>query len=181
MGSTEWETPPELFDAWWEEFGGFDLDPFCRPEHYTSQRVLVGGGYICIPPPIEDEVLVDAPNHRILIDGYTSPWFGKVYMNPPYGSENISAALDKAIAELEAKRVELVVALLPATTDTKWWQKYLVREVYYDDRLTVFNIGVGVSGTYFDRLRFLPGRLQFVGAPGPARLSSVIVVLRQYE
>jgi hypothetical protein len=56
----EWLTPPELV----KQLGIFDLDP-CSP----------------INPPF-----VHA-NHNFTIvdDGLTKQWFGRVYMNPPYG------------------------------------------------------------------------------------------------
>jgi hypothetical protein len=56
----EWLTPPELV----RQLGEFDLDP-CSP--------------------------VDAPfvhaklNYTVLDDGLSKEWFGRVYMNPPYG------------------------------------------------------------------------------------------------
>ena len=61
-GKCEWLTPPELIRA----LGEFDLDP-CAPidrpwntakHHYT----------------VED-------------DGLSKPWFGRVWLNPPYGTE----------------------------------------------------------------------------------------------
>lgn len=63
MKNDEWLTPPEILRA----LGPFDLDP-CSPvnrpwptasDHYTVQE-----------------------------DGLSQPWRGRVWMNPPYGSES---------------------------------------------------------------------------------------------
>ena len=55
-------------------------------------------------------------------DGLAQNWDGeRVFMNPPYGQE-IGAWVKKAS---EAKA--LVVCLLPARTDTRWWNDYVVR------------------------------------------------------
>nr|WP_259295939.1 phage N-6-adenine-methyltransferase [Bifidobacterium bifidum] len=84
-----------------------------------------------------------------------------VFCNPPYG---------KAIAEwvrkcsMEASRKgTLVVMLLPARTDTRWFQQYILNCA---------------------EIRFVKGRLHFEtnGVPGnPAPFPSMIVVMRTGE
>ncbi len=49
------------------------------------------------------------------------PWEGKVFINPPYG-RSIGLWVRKAFEE--SARGALVVCLLPARTDTRWWQDY---------------------------------------------------------
>lgn len=56
----EWLTPPELVKS----LGDFDLDP-CTPVN---------------PPFVHAK-----ENFNINDDGLTKEWFGRVYMNPPYG------------------------------------------------------------------------------------------------
>lgn len=56
----EWLTPPELV----QKLGEFDLDP-CSP----------------INPPFLHATNNFTTNH----DGLTQKWFGRVYLNPPYG------------------------------------------------------------------------------------------------
>lgn len=56
----EWLTPPELV----KKLGEFDLDP-CSP--------------------VEAPFLHAEHNFTILDDGLNSEWFGRVYLNPPYG------------------------------------------------------------------------------------------------
>ena len=73
-------------------------------------------------------------------------------MNPPYGRE-ISYWVEKARSE--AERGSLVVGLLPARTDTKWWQEH-------------------VQG-HAD-VRFIAGRLKFGNAKSAAPFPSAIAV-----
>lgn len=70
-------------------------------------------------------------------------------MNPPYGRE-ISEWVKKA-AESDA----LVVALLPARTDTKWFHDYILNKSY---------------------IKFIKGRLKFGNSKGSAPFPSMIVV-----
>lgn len=62
MRSDTWLTPPEILDA----LGDFDLDP-CTPEHMPWDTATC--------------------RYTIVDDGLTSPWFGRVWLNPPYGRQ----------------------------------------------------------------------------------------------
>lgn len=63
-GKEEWLTPPDIVRA----LGEFDLDP-------------------CSPTP-ETRPWSTAKNHYSIIDdGIKSPWFGRVWCNPPYGAK----------------------------------------------------------------------------------------------
>ena len=94
----EWETPQALFEELNRIFGGFTLDPYATAENAKCARYFTR----------ED-------------DGLTQPWSGKVFMNPPYGRE-IGRWVEKAHwVSLEGA---LVVCLLPARTDTRWWHEY---------------------------------------------------------
>lgn len=85
-------------------------------------------------------------------DGLTQPWFGPCFMNPPYGRE-IARWVEKA--SLEALGGSLVVGLLPARTDTAWWQKFVA--------------------PYAD-IRFIKGRLKFGNAKNCAPFPSAIAI-----
>lgn len=87
-------------------------------------------------------------------DGLSADWGQRVcWMNPPYGRQ-ISAWIRKAWES--AKRGATVVALVPARTDTSWWHDYCAAQ----------------------EVRFLRGRLRFVGAKANAPFPSAIVVFR---
>jgi len=142
----EWKTPIALFDALWEEFGGFDLDPCGMKEHhYTAHKIYQHGGHFY-------------DGSTPALDGLRQPWYGKVFVNPPYG---------KAISDwvwrcwsaptYSDPDCVLVVALLPARTDTRWWHDCVMKA---------------------DEIRFLKGRLRFGDATQGAPFPSCVVVWR---
>uniref|UniRef100_A0A6M3IYU3 Putative methyltransferase n=1 Tax=viral metagenome TaxID=1070528 RepID=A0A6M3IYU3_9ZZZZ len=87
-------------------------------------------------------------------DGLAVEWGERNFVNPPYGRE-IGKWCAKALEE--ARKGKLVVMLIPARTDTRWWHEYIMKA---------------------DEIRLIKGRLRFddgtVGAPFP----SVVVVLK---
>lgn len=92
-GQTEFFTPRELLS----QLGHFDLDP-CTATHRpwdTADRHLT----------LDD-------------DGLVAPWYGTVFMNPPYDFRHIAKWLDRASAHH-------ALALVFARTDTIWWDTYV--------------------------------------------------------
>ncbi len=85
------------------------------------------------------------------------------WLNPPY-SRGLCA---KFIAKAAAERLKgfLTVMLLPARTDTKAFHAHI-----YDAKTWQCREGVEV--------RFLPGRIKFVGAKHGAPFPSMIVIFR---
>lgn len=97
--------------------------------------------------------------------GLVHPWRGRVFMNPPYGRGLLDWVV-KATTEVYMGNAERVVALLPVRTDTRWWQRYVGE-----------GFGRGIDGRPMVReVRFMRGRLHFVGATAPAPFSSVIII-----
>lgn len=86
-------------------------------------------------------------------NGLSQPWVGHglVFVNPPYGRQ---LGEWTAHARMQAKCGAEIIALLPARTDTRWWQ---------NDVLTA------------ERICFWQGRLRFRGAPAPAPFPSALV------
>lgn len=74
------------------------------------------------------------------------------WMNPPYGREIIKW-VEKASKERN------VVALLPSRTDTRWFHEYIYNKPNVE-------------------IRFLKGRLKFVGAKSSAPFPSMIVIFK---
>lgn len=126
-----WHTPASLFDKVEAAVGPFDLDP-CAPS--------TGGS------PVRARV-----SFTELDDGLSLDWFGRVFMNPPYGRV-LSHWVSKA--KSEADKGAMVVGLVPARTDTAWWQDHVAP---------------------FASVVFLRGRLAFggqkVSAPFPSALA----------
>ena len=85
------------------------------------------------------------------MDGLVRPWTGVCWMNPPYG-DAITAWICRAFEV--AKTGITVVCLVPARTDTGWWW----------------------DCCRFGAVRFLRGRLRFVGAAASAPFPSAVVV-----
>ncbi len=63
--SDEWYTPTKFFEECEREVWGFDLDPCATPENAKAKNFFT----------IEQ-------------DGLLSPWYGKVFVNPPYSENN---------------------------------------------------------------------------------------------
>lgn len=85
-------------------------------------------------------------------DGLSQEWTGVCWMNPPYG-DAIGDWMSKAHAS--ADEGATVVCLVPARTDTNWWWDH----------------------ARFGEVRFLRGRLRFVGAESSAPFPSAVVIL----
>jgi phage N-6-adenine-methyltransferase len=87
-------------------------------------------------------------------DGLSKDWTGVYWMNPPYG-RGIDAWVRKA-RDSARHHGATVVCLLPARTDTRWWNDYCAGAEIY----------------------FVPGRLKFGGAKHNAPFPSAVVVFR---
>ena len=130
------------------------------PEHYTPQevieRVIACMGGIDLDPSSNSHETpsVPAAMHYTKEDnGLAQVWRGTVYMNPPYGRE-VDAWIEKLVASYETGSVTEAVALLPARTDTQWWQ-----------RINDYHVC------------FVVGRLTFIGNEDPAPFPSAVVYL----
>lgn len=90
---TRWLTPPSIV----EPLGDFDLDPCGAPGHELAQRTyLLENGD----------------------DGLRDPWFGRVWLNPPYGKE-----AEPFLAKLAD--YNRGTALIFARTETQTWHKII--------------------------------------------------------
>lgn len=134
-GSMEWETPDELFERLDYEFC-FDIDVCASAENHK--------GNICFND-IETNALV-------------VPWAGVCWMNPPYSKLLIDKFVKKAYEE--SLRGAMVVCLLPVSTSTQWFHKYVLKA---------------------HEIRFIEGRVIFKGATGSPFFSSMIVVFKNSE
>lgn len=85
-----WLTPLSII----EDLGPFDLDPCAAPDHPTADTRWT-------PEEVGD--------------GLAMPWFGRVWLNPPYG---------RTMGDWVRRLVEhgSGVALIPVATGTKLWQ-----------------------------------------------------------
>lgn len=127
----DWPTPLALFTALHAEFA-FTVDACASDENATVPRYWTE----------RDE-------------GLMQPWHGeRVWMNPPYGRQ-LARWMEKADNEQDA--ADLIVALVPSRTDTRWWHEYAMQA---------------------DEIRFLRGRLRFGDAVNNAPFPSCLVIWR---
>ena len=116
--AVEWYTPPEIFKA----LGiTFDLDP-CHPEKPLDW----------VPA---------ARTYNLKDDGLASPWFGRVWLNPPYG-KHTPLWLEKMSKHRNG------IALVFARTDCKWFHDYVADAdaILFLKGRVKFVDGFGVSG-----------------------------------
>ena len=135
------------------------------PEHYTPQDflTLVRDVFGDIPDLDPCSNSAHEPNvkarayYTAADDGLQRPWGGRVFMNPPYGRE-IGEWVAKLRDEWRRSEIREAIALLPARTDTEWF-----------DTLTAESDDLAIC--------FLRGRLTFVGNSDPAPFPSMAVYL----
>ncbi|MEN6387223.1 MAG: DNA N-6-adenine-methyltransferase [Phycisphaerales bacterium] len=153
----DWETPQEFYEKLNQEFN-FDIDVCATAENAKCKNYF-------------------SPEQ----DGLTQvwEWEGTCWMNPPYGNAeypckpNCKKMICKkrgyhiaeyvpGISDWIRKAYEsslygaTVVCLVPARTDTEWWHEYCMK----------------------GEIRFVRGRLKFVGAKAAAPFPSAVVIFR---
>lgn len=131
----EWATPMDFYNNLNEEFH-FDLDPCANEYNHKCEKYFT----------IED-------------NGLLQSWAGhNVFCNPPYGRE-IGKWVEKAY-KTNKKHGNVVVMLVPARTDTKWFHEYIYHKA---------------------EVRFIRGRLKFSGAKFNAPFPCMVVIYKQKE
>ena len=130
----EWGTPDPVFREIDFLYGPFTLDPCATPENARAAKF-----------------------YTLEQNGLEQDWAGeRVFMNPPYGKEIGKWIRKASYSDCYA------VCLIPARTDTGWWQDY---------------IGNGMHWTA-DMVRFWRGRITFQGAKYNAPFPSAVVIFK---
>lgn len=116
LKSNEWYTQARYVQAVKEVLGGIDLDPAsCAEANETVQAT----NYFC-----KEE------------DGLMLPWFGRVFLNPPYSAEGaargmepgrarkavITQWIEKLIEDYKEGHVSSAILLTKADVKQKWFQ-----------------------------------------------------------
>tara|TARA_R110000868_G_scaffold99193_1_gene273081 strand:+ start:259 stop:675 length:417 start_codon:yes stop_codon:yes gene_type:complete len=128
-------------------------DLWATPQDFFDQQNVLHG-------PFDIDVCADVTNAKCAkffdkaVDGLSQQWTGKCWMNPPYGRD-IGKWMKKA--KESAVAGAMVVCLVPARTDTKWWHDY------------------AMSGD----IVFIRGRLKFGGSKNSAPFPSAVVIFKQ--
>lgn len=127
--TVEWYTPHDLYQQLDREFN-FTLDPCATDENHKCDKYYTKE-----------------------TDGLTKEWDGeRVFMNPPYGRE-----IGKWVKKASEARGGVVVCLLPARTDTKYFHDYIYNKA---------------------EIRFIKGRLKFGGSKTSAPFPSMVVIFK---
>jgi hypothetical protein len=142
---SDWRTPDNVLDLV-RQVGSIALDPATSMDNPTGARVF------CVHPR---DWIPGVP--AAVPDGLNQVWpelasGGLPYVNPPYGRD-IGRWLARCwyVGQLGGE----VIALLPARTDTAWWNRF-------------------VAPPASQAVCFWAGRLTFVGAPSPAPFPSAV-------
>ena len=104
-GNNEWYTPKEFIEAATAVMGCIDLDPASS----EIANKTVGAKHIYT---IED-------------NGLVKPWFGNVWLNPPYASDLIGKFAEKLVDEL--KNIKQAIVLVNNATETEWFYTMVVQ------------------------------------------------------
>ena len=130
-----WATPQNFFDELNREFN-FSLDACALPSNAKCEKFFT-------------------PEQ----DGLSQNWEGNVWCNPPYGRD-VGNWVAKAYESAHSGTETVVVMLLPARTDTKWFHEYIYGKA---------------------EVRFVKGRLKFGDGANSAPFPSMVVVFRPKE
>ena len=97
----------------------------CNTPQDIIDRVLLVLGTIDLDPCSDDAEHPNVPatlHFTEADDGLSGSWYGRVYMNPPYGTA-LPHWIEKLCGEFEAGRVKEAIALVPSRTDTQWFRR----------------------------------------------------------
>lgn len=138
-GNVEWYTPLSIIAAAKQTMGGIDLDPFSS----IAANRRIGATHI----------FTEREN------GLTQDWFGRVWMNHPYGKATNGACINKLLMEFGMGNVQEACCITFANTSEKWFrpllcypQCFLSPRTQYIDALTdepVAGVTKGSVVTYF--------------------------------
>ena len=129
--TNEWATPQNFFNQLNEEFE-FNLDPCATHENNKCDNYYT----------LEE-------------DGLKQNWDGyNVFCNPPYGRE-----IHKWVKKSAEARGGVVVLLVPARTDTKYFHEYIYQKKNVE-------------------IRFIKGRLKFGDCTNAAPFPSMVAIFK---
>jgi len=127
-----WETPKDFFEKLNKVYK-FNLDPCSSEKNAKCKKFYT-----------EKE------------NGLIQSWEGKrVFMNPPYGRP-----IGDWVRKASTGGATVVVCLLPARTDTKWFHEYIYGKA---------------------EIIFLKGRLKFSGSKNSAPFPSMLVIFKSVD
>ena len=124
-GENEWFTPAKYVEKARLVLGEIDLDP---ASHVLAQETVRAGTF-----------------YTVAADGLEQPWFGRVWLNPPYARALLQPFVDKLMSAYASGAVSQAILLTHSYTDLAW-----------------FHAAARVAGA----VCFPRGRIQFVAPSG---------------
>ena len=103
----EWFTPKEYVDAARKVMGRISLDP---ASNAAAQEVVMADRY-----------------YSKSENGLEMPWFGHVWLNPPYSVPAINKFIAKLVDEYESGNVQSAIVLTNNSSDTSWFHSLISR------------------------------------------------------
>jgi len=124
--SNEWYTPANIIDLAHAVMEGIDLDPASCEQ---ANNVVKATTYYSI----ED-------------NGLSCPWYGRVWLNPPYG-DAVGRFVDMLCAQFGQGSVSEAVLLVKAATDTDWFEPLFQYPIcFIHGRVRFYNqVGIGIA------------------------------------
>jgi len=116
--SNEWYTPSEYLDAVREVMGNIDLDP---ASCYEANKTVGALRYYT-----EED------------DGLSQPWYGRVFLNPPYGKLTSEFAT-KLYEEFDSTVSEAIMLVNSRATDADWFQPCFEGVICFTDHRIDFD------------------------------------------
>lgn len=106
-GNNEWYTPPEYIEAARAVMGEIDLDPASSvaANEWVRANVFVS----------EEQ------------DGLSWPWFGRIWLNPPYEQPTVTNFCRRVVETHESSQIEQACVLVNNGTETVYGQALLGR------------------------------------------------------
>lgn len=100
-GNNEWYTPPKIIESARLVMGDIDLDP--ASSEIANQRVAAKKIYT-----LQD-------------NGLTMPWFGRVWLNPPYARPLLKHFTETFAEKYSKKEFHEACVLVNNATETSWF------------------------------------------------------------
>jgi phage N-6-adenine-methyltransferase len=134
MRNGVWVTPHSFFDPIHAEFG-LEIDAAASRDNAMLPRYWDVG-----------------------TDAFRQDWRDRrIWCNPPYGRKEIY----RWVKQCACGGATIVVALLPARTDTRWFHDFIYNKP-------------GVE------IRFIKGRIKFSGTTGAGKFPSMVVIFNRH-
>ena len=124
-GKKDWFTPAYLIEAARRAMGSIDVDP---ASHAIAQKWVKADVFYTVEQ-----------------NGLEQPWFGNIWLNPPYKNRPLKAFVQRLIREYREDKIDKAVVLVNNGTETSWGNA-LLRSCecvcFHKGRIKFLNLGM---------------------------------------